>query len=128
MMIGKSTIVALLERFYDPSSGTLLLDGTDVSAITIWAITTWGHDCIGTDVRTLNLKWLRRQLGLVGQEPCLFLGTISENIQLGKPGASQEEIEEAARAANAHDFVTKSLPEGYNTQVGFEWWQVEWPI
>ena len=72
----------------------------------------------GVNIKSLNLKWLRRQLGMVGQEPVLFLGTVAENIQLGKPGATQAEIEEAAKAANAHDFITKSLNEGYTTQVG----------
>ena len=95
---GKSTLVALLERFYDPQGGAITLDGVDI--------------------RTLNLRWLRSQLGLVGQEPVLFEGTVAENIGYGKEGASQDEIEEAARAANAHGFVTDSLPDGYATQVG----------
>ena len=72
----------------------------------------------GVNIKSLNLKWLRRQLGMVGQEPVLFLGTVAENIQLGKPGATQAEIEEAAKAANAHDFITNDLGEGYATQVG----------
>ncbi|EOD38885.1 putative ABC transporter [Emiliania huxleyi CCMP1516] len=95
---GKSTLVALLERFYDPQRGAITLDGVDI--------------------RTLNLRWLRSQLGLVGQEPVLFEGTVAENIGYGKEGASQDEIEEAARAANAHGFVMDSLPDGYATQVG----------
>ena len=73
---GKSTIIQLLERFYDPSSGSVMLDGVDV--------------------RELNLRWLRSRLGLVGQEPVLFMGTVSENIAYGKPGASEEEVEAAA--------------------------------
>ncbi|EOD14122.1 putative ABC transporter [Emiliania huxleyi CCMP1516] len=93
---GKSTLVALLERFYDPQGGAITLDGVDI--------------------RTLNLRWLRSQLGLVGQEPVLFEGTVAENIGYGKEGASQDEIEEAARAANAHGFVMDSLPDGYATQ------------
>ena len=95
---GKSTIVALLERFYDPSSGVLLLDGADI--------------------KTLNLKWLRRQLGLVSQEPTLFVGTVTENILMGNPKATQAEVEDAAKKANAHEFITKSLNDGYATQVG----------
>ena len=57
-------------------------------------------------------------MGMVGQEPVLFLGTVAENIQLGKPGATQAEIEEAAEATNAHGFISKSLGDGYSTQVG----------
>ena len=95
---GKSTIIALLERFYDPTSGSVTLDGADL--------------------RTLNLKWLRKQLGLVSQEPTLFVGTVAENIQMGLPSATQVEIEEAAKLANAHDFILKRLNEGYGTQVG----------
>ena len=95
---GKSTVVALLERFYDPQGGAVLLDGVDI--------------------RTLNLRWLRSQLGLVGQEPVLFMGTVAENIAYGKPGVTAEQIEAAARMANAHTFITESLGLGYETQVG----------
>ncbi|KAK7355536.1 hypothetical protein VNO80_14794 [Phaseolus coccineus] len=94
---GKSTVVSLIERFYDPSSGQVMLDGHDV--------------------KTLKLRWLRHQIGLVSQEPALFATTIRENILLGRPDADQVEIEEAARVANAHSFIIK-LPEGYETQVG----------
>ncbi|KAI5395664.1 ABC transporter B family member 1 [Lathyrus oleraceus] len=94
---GKSTVVSLIERFYDPSSGQVLIDEHDV--------------------KTLKLKWLRQQIGLVSQEPALFATTIKENILLGRPGADQVEIEEAARVANAHSFIFK-LPQGYETQVG----------
>ncbi|KAK7345516.1 hypothetical protein VNO77_16120 [Canavalia gladiata] len=94
---GKSTVVSLIERFYDPSSGQVLLDEHDV--------------------KTLKLRWLREQIGLVSQEPALFATTIRENILLGRPDADQVEIEEAARVANAHSFIIK-LPEGYETQVG----------
>ncbi|XP_016184848.1 ABC transporter B family member 1 [Arachis ipaensis] len=94
---GKSTVVSLIERFYDPSSGQVLLDGNDV--------------------KSLKLKWLRQQIGLVSQEPALFATTIRENILLGRSDADQVEIEEAARVANAHSFIIK-LPEGYETQVG----------
>ncbi|KAG4996198.1 hypothetical protein AAZX31_10G052300 [Glycine max] len=94
---GKSTVVSLIERFYDPSSGQVLLDGNDV--------------------KSFKLRWLRQQIGLVSQEPALFATTIRENILLGRPDANQVEIEEAARVANAHSFIIK-LPEGYETQVG----------
>ena len=98
MVAGKSTIVSLLERFYDPEEGALLLDGVDI--------------------KTLNLKWLRRQMGMVGQEPVLFEGTVAQNIGYGKEGATQAEIEEAATAANAHQFIKEDLGAGYDTQVG----------
>eukprot|EP00644_Phytophthora_capsici_P003138 jgi/Phyca11/5690/fgenesh1_pm.PHYCAscaffold_7_\ len=97
---GKSTGISLIERFYDPIEGQVLLDGVDT--------------------RDLNLNWLRSQIGLVGQEPTLFIGTIAENIAYGlttKP--SQEEIEDAAKMANAHGFITK-FPDGYDTQVGMK--------
>ncbi|KAK7285015.1 hypothetical protein RJT34_19771 [Clitoria ternatea] len=94
---GKSTVVSLIERFYDPTSGQVLLDGHDI--------------------KSLKLRWLRQQIGLVSQEPALFATTIRENILLGRPDADQVEIEEAARVANAHSFIIK-LPEGYETQVG----------
>jgi len=70
----------------------------------------------GHDIKTLKLRWLRQQIGLVSQEPALFATTIRENILLGRPDANQVEIEEAARVANAHSFIIK-LPEGYETQV-----------
>ena len=95
---GKSTVVSLIERFYDPESGVVRLDGVDI--------------------KTLNLRWLRAQFGLVSQEPVLFTGTVAENISYGKPGCSREEIEEAARMANAHSFVMEVLAQGYETQVG----------
>ena len=71
----------------------------------------------GKDIRALNLKWLRRHIGLVGQEPVLFDTTIAENIRFGREDATLADIEKAAREANAHNFIT-SLPDGYNTQVG----------
>merc|ERR1719399_9561 len=96
---GKSTIIALLERFYDPQAGALLLDGADL--------------------RTLNVRWLRSQLGLVGQEPVLFQGSVRENIAYGASGeVSDDEIMRAASQANAHIFVTENLANGYDTQVG----------
>jgi ATP-binding cassette subfamily B (MDR/TAP) protein 1 len=96
---GKSTLIQLLERFYDPLSGSITLDGVDVKA--------------------LNVRWLRSQMGLVSQEPLLFQGTVAQNIAYGKPGvATQAEIEEAAKMANAHDFITEHLANGYETDVG----------
>jgi len=96
---GKSTIIALVERFYDPQEGSVMLDGVDV--------------------RTLNVSWLRQQIGLVGQEPMLFVGTVAENIAYGKvEGCTQQEIEEAATKANAHSFIVENLPQQYQTQVG----------
>lgn len=68
------------------------------------------------DIRTLQLKWLRDQIGLVNQEPALFATTILENILYGKPDATMAEVENAASAANAHSFIAL-LPNGYNTQV-----------
>jgi ATP-binding cassette subfamily B (MDR/TAP) protein 1 len=94
---GKSTAIQLLERFYDPDQGTIRLDGADL--------------------RSLNLSWLRSQIGLVAQEPVLFTGTIAENIAYGKPGASRSEIEAAAKMANAHQFISE-FPDGYDTSVG----------
>jgi ATP-binding cassette, subfamily B (MDR/TAP), member 1 len=94
---GKSTAVALIERFYDPSAGAVLLDGKDI--------------------KTLRLSWLRQQIGLVSQEPVLFIGSIADNIAYGKEDATMEEIEAAARMANAHDFIS-AFPDAYKTQVG----------
>ncbi|EYC44349.1 hypothetical protein Y032_0464g1934 [Ancylostoma ceylanicum] len=95
---GKSTITALLERFYEPLSGRILLDNQDL--------------------RTLNLEWLRGQvIGLISQEPVLFATSIEENIRYGRPNASEEEVMEAARLANAHEFISK-FPDGYKTIVG----------
>ena len=94
---GKSTIASLLLRFYDPQQGRILFDGKPA-----------------TDY---GLHELRSQMALVPQEVLLFGGTIAENIAYGKPGASQAEIEAAARRANAHEFIT-GFPEGYKTLVG----------
>ncbi|KAJ8647030.1 hypothetical protein MRB53_000053 [Persea americana] len=94
---GKSTVIALVERFYDPNQGQVLLDDVDI--------------------KTLQLWWLREQMGLVNQEPALFATTINENILYGKPDATIAEVEAAATAANAHSFITL-LPNGYNTHVG----------
>ncbi|PUZ74442.1 hypothetical protein GQ55_1G065900 [Panicum hallii var. hallii] len=94
---GKSTAIALVERFYDPSEGQVSLDGVDI--------------------RRLRLKWLRAQMGLVSQEPALFATSIRENILFGKEDATEEEVVAAAKAANAHNFISQ-LPQGYHTQVG----------
>ncbi len=94
---GKSTTVGLIERFYDPISGRITLDGVDI--------------------KDLNVNYLRSQIGYVGQEPALFATSIENNIRYGKPDATREEIEAAAKKANAHDFIN-SFPDGYATQVG----------
>lgn len=91
---GKSTIVHMLQRFYDPIGGEILVEGENI--------------------RDLDLKAFRSQLGCVQQEPILFEGTVEDNIRLGKLDATGEEIVEAAKMANAHDFIL-GLPEGYNT-------------
>ncbi len=94
---GKSTIVSLLLRFYDPDSGGVLIDGRDAREYAL-------HD-------------LRGRTAIVPQDVILFGGTIAENIAYGRPGASQDELEGAARQANAHDFIA-AFPEGYQTVVG----------
>ena len=94
---GKSTMALLVPRFYDPSSGRVLMDGQDIKQAT--------------------LASLRKQIGLVTQEVLLFNETIRYNIAYGKPGASESEIESAAKAANAHDFIQR-LPLGYETLIG----------
>ena len=94
---GKTTICSLLPRFYDVTGGKITIDGKDV--------------------RTLTLKSLRSQIGMVQQDVYLFAGTIRDNIAYGKPGASMGEIIEAAKRANIHDFI-RELPDGYDTYVG----------
>jgi ABC-type multidrug transport system fused ATPase/permease subunit len=94
---GKTTLLSLVPRFYDPVEGRILLDGIDI--------------------RELTLESLRAQISLVLQEPLLFAGSLAENIRYGRLDATQEEIEEAARRANAHDFVM-ALPEQYETVIG----------
>jgi len=94
---GKSTAIQLTERFYDPDSGSVTLDGVDL--------------------KDLNVSWLRQQIGLVGQEPVLFSGTIAENIGYGMPGATRDDVIAAAKMANAHDFIME-FPDGYDTDVG----------
>ncbi len=94
---GKSTIAALLSRLYDPEEGRISLDGRDL--------------------REFDATWLRQHVGVVSQEPVLFSSSVRENIRYGRPDATDAEVEAAARAANAHDFVTK-FPAGYDTPVG----------
>ena len=94
---GKTTLCSLIPRFYDVTGGAVLLDGIDI--------------------RDVKLKDLRRQIGIVQQDVYLFAGTILENIRYGKPEATDEEVVNAAMAANAHEFIM-SLPEGYHTDIG----------
>jgi ATP-binding cassette subfamily B protein len=94
---GKTTLVSLLVRFYDPKQGRILMDGVDI--------------------RRLALKSLRNQVSVVLQEPLLFSSTIAANIQYGSLGADMDQIVAAAKAANAHDFISQ-LPDGYETMVG----------
>jgi ATP-binding cassette subfamily B protein len=94
---GKTSIINLIPRFYDPSQGRITIDGHDL--------------------RDVTLDSLRSQIGIVLQETTLFAGTIRENIAFGKPEAGLEEVQEAAEAAMAHEFIT-DFPEGYETQVG----------
>jgi ATP-binding cassette subfamily B protein len=94
---GKTTLVNLLCRFYDVTAGAIRIDGIDL--------------------RELSMDEIRRQIGMVLQTPFLFRGTLAENVAYGKPDASPQEVIRAAKAANAHDFITQ-LPEGYDTIVG----------
>ncbi|GIX05765.1 MAG: ABC transporter [Candidatus Poribacteria bacterium] len=94
---GKSTMINLICRFYTPDAGQILIDGVDITKI--------------------RLEDLRRQIGVVLQDPYLFDGTIAENIAYAKPDATMEEIIAAAKAANAHEFIVK-FPDGYDTEVG----------
>jgi ABC-type multidrug transport system ATPase subunit len=94
---GKTTLTKLLLRFYDVTGGVIRFDGQDI--------------------RDLPLRELRLQVGVVLQEPILFTGSVRDNILFGRPSASEEEVVAAAKAANAHDFIT-ALPEGYDTLVG----------
>ncbi|KAI8982962.1 ABC transporter type 1, transmembrane domain-containing protein [Pilobolus umbonatus] len=94
---GKSTIASLLERFYEPTEGTICLDGEDLSS--------------------LDPSWLRHHIGFINQEPVLFATSILENIRYGRPDATMEEVREAARKANAEQFID-NFPDGYDTIVG----------
>ena len=93
---GKSTTISLLERFYDPSAGSVKIDGVDI--------------------RNLPVSKLRKQIGLVSQEPVLFEGSVHDNIAFGKPGATEEEIQAAVESACLVEFVT-SLPEKGETRI-----------
>ncbi|CAD5121208.1 DgyrCDS9743 [Dimorphilus gyrociliatus] len=94
---GKSTVVQLLMRLYNIQKGRILLDSNDIT--------------------TLNTKWLRHKIGIVSQEPILFATSILENIRFGCEGATEAQVIEAAKNANAHDFISR-LPDSYNTMVG----------
>lgn len=94
---GKSTCIQLIQRFYDPIDGEIEIDGRDI--------------------KTLDVTWVRSRIGVVGQEPILFDTSIYENIRYGNEQASKEDIEAAAIAANAHNFIQK-LPNSYETLVG----------
>ncbi|XP_026443149.1 ABC transporter B family member 20-like [Papaver somniferum] len=94
---GKSSIISLMERFYDPVAGQVLLDGRDL--------------------KLFNLRWLRNHMGLIQQEPIIFSTTIRENIIYARHNATEAEMKEAARIANAHHFIS-SFPHGYDTHVG----------
>ena len=94
---GKTTLCSLIPRFYDVTSGSISVDGVDV--------------------RDLKLRCLRNNIGIVQQDVYLFAGSIIENIRYGRPGATDEEVYEAAQKANAHEFIM-SLPEGYDTDIG----------
>ncbi len=95
--MGKSTMCSLIPRFYDVTGGAVRIDGTDI--------------------RDIRLKSLRDQIGIVQQDVYLFVGTVFDNIRYGRPGASREEVIEAAKSANAHEFIM-SLPNGYETDIG----------
>ncbi|TAY17353.1 ABC transporter ATP-binding protein [Rhizobium leguminosarum] len=95
--VGKSTLCALIPRFYDVQAGTIRIDGTDI--------------------REVTLASLRRHVGMVQQDVYLFAGTVAENLRYGRPDATDAELEAAAKAANAHDFIT-ALPYGYDTDIG----------
>ncbi|MBY3233983.1 ABC transporter ATP-binding protein [Rhizobium laguerreae] len=95
--VGKSTLCALIPRFYDVEAGAIQIDGIDI--------------------RDVTLASLRRHVGVVQQDVYLFAGTVAENLRYGRPDASDAELEAAARAANAHDFII-ALPQGYDTDIG----------
>jgi ATP-binding cassette, subfamily B, bacterial len=94
---GKSTIVNLLCRFYEPKKGTIMVDGVDI--------------------QSRSLGWLHSSLGYVLQDPHLFIGTVADNIRYGKLDATEQEVIEAAKIVNAHDFIMK-MEHGYDSDVG----------
>ena len=95
--VGKTTLCSLIPRFYEPGEGTIRIDGTDISTVT--------------------QRSLRQQIGIVQQDVYLFSGTVLENIRYGRPDATLEEVVDAAKRANAHDFIME-LPHGYDTDIG----------
>ena len=95
--VGKTTLCSLIPRFYEVSEGSITIDGTDI--------------------RDVTLRSLRSNIGIVQQDVYLFTGSVAENIRYGRPDASMEEIVEAAKNANAHEFIME-LPDGYNTYIG----------
>ena len=95
---GKSTLISLIPRFWDVDAGVVTIDGFDI--------------------RDVDLRSLREQIGIVPQETILFSDSVFANIQYGKLDATREDIESAARAANAHEFILNDLPQGYETEVG----------
>ena len=94
---GKSTTVSLISRFYDVDKGRVLIDGINI--------------------KSLDPQWLRKQVGLVSQEPILFAMSIEDNIKYGSEDAPQADVERAAKMANAHDFIVR-IPDGYRAAVG----------
>ncbi|MCM1298387.1 MAG: ATP-binding cassette domain-containing protein [Firmicutes bacterium] len=94
---GKSTLINLISRLYDPTNGTIAIDGINI--------------------RNIAFEDLRRSIGIVSQETYIFMGTVADNIRYARPDASLEEVVEAAKSANAHDFILK-LPDGYDTVIG----------
>jgi ATP-binding cassette subfamily B protein len=94
---GKTTVASLVPRFYDVQGGRVTIDGSDI--------------------RELTLTSLRREIGVIAQDPFLFSATVSENIAFGRPGASSDDVERAARLAQAHEFI-EALPDGYDTVIG----------
>ena len=95
--VGKTTLCSLIPRFYDVDAGEITIDGTPIQSVT--------------------LRSLRRNVGLVQQDVALFTGSVTENIAYGKPGATFEEVQAAARRAGAEEFIRK-LPQGYDTDIG----------
>jgi ATP-binding cassette subfamily B (MDR/TAP) protein 8 len=94
---GKSTVAALLERFYEPCDGQISIDGTPLNE--------------------MDPSWIRQQIGFINQEPVLFAASIADNIRYGNPDATDEEVRSAARKANAETFI-EAFPDGYDTMVG----------
>lgn len=111
---GKSTCIQLMQRFYDPIEGNVRIYSQATKNFNQFPFQIYLDD---EDLTGLDLTWLRSNIGVVGQEPALFGMTIAENIKFGNPKASWEDVETAAKKANAHSFIT-TLPQGYDTLVG----------